>query len=695
MDAVGYRERIEHFDAAIVFDVHEDSELAEKYMNLMNAIKLDNGQKIKVCLYNAPNFKPEAAELATDVVQYCTHIFFVLTKNFPLNLPAKLIKEEAIGLTRLAVNGEEGCPGLEGRRYCVRHLHSLPPGQRDYKIPPGFSTIRGFDMSNEIRSKKELTELFKYNLHWRLKREYFARSTPVVNGCDQKPVTYSELPNTSEETTITVEASTGSFNPISGIPGDSAHNSSVANKDKLPSGQSNHVADANNDSTCTNESTEPTIQLSSESRGVGASINNDVTPNDTQSQLSIDAGSPSSLNRNIPRGGDETQAKKFAISVETSSSDYLQHKIDILKDIGIGEHFMEYTSGQPSVGLEGFNHISRPVNNETNRAGRDAKKYTKKRPNKGGREIHFINCSNIQIGERGHWNIDKPNTIYSGTGQDQPTPINEIVDSDSEDSDDDSEYEMEPEFGYRATPSTNNQSSSKPMADLTGTQNQSSSNPMEDLTGTQNQSSSKPMEDLTGTQHQSSSKPLEDLIGTQNELNMTSDKPWNIDSYENTEVKQLIETGPSPELNNSTVKDIPTKSVSNNNQAISSDQEGLGDNFLNVMNIFGSSDSNNLSLSSFGENQDNLLIPEPTQETTPEVCDERILACLGTTGVIEKLVLDAQEGGSGNNVNSNSLRSIWWQLSSMPRSVSFHNIAQLIGLQHTHTKPNGDDEETD
>ncbi|KAK6177324.1 hypothetical protein SNE40_015448 [Patella caerulea] len=655
--------RIEHFDAALVFNENADFELAEKYRNFMNAINLDNGQKIKVCLFTAPNFKPEAAEIATDVVQYCTHIFCVLTKNFSMDLVTKLIKEEAIGLTRLAVNGEEGCPGQEGRRYCVRPLHSLPPGQRDYKIPPGFSTIRGFDMFDENRSKKELKKLFTHYLGFRLRREYVHKPTPEVNGCDRKPVTYFQLPNTS---TISGELPSTIKYSINRI-------SSTRN------GQSNHGDIESNESTHANR-TVNTLHLSSDNpdatRNRSDSNDNPGRPIQRQltvgerSQISMDSGYPvdelnsyssyndapqNRSNQIAPGGGDGTQGK-IALSVKTSSSDHLQNTNGMVTDIGVGEHLMEYTSGlEPSVELNAIDYSSRPVNNETNRTGRDAKKYTNKPPN--GSVIHFINCSNIQIGERGHWDIDKPNTIYKGTGQDQPTAINE-------DSDDDSEYEMEPEFGYRATPSTN-------------------------------QSSSKPVADLTGTQNQSSSKPMEDLTGTLNDLNMTSDKPWNIDSYENTEVKQLIETGPSPELNNSTVKDIPTKSVSNNNQAISSDQEGLGDNFLNVMNIFGSSDSNNLSLASFDENQDNLFKPQPTQDATPEVCDERILACLGTTGVIENPVLDEQEGGSGNNVNSNSLRSIWWQLSSMPRSVSFHNIAQLIGLQHTDTKPNGDDEETD
>ncbi|XP_055958182.1 uncharacterized protein LOC126827316 isoform X2 [Patella vulgata] len=612
IDAIGYRERIEHFDAALVFNDHEDSELAEKYMNMMNAIELDNGQKIKVCLYTAPNFKAEAAETATDVVQYCTHIFCVLTKNFPRCLANQLVKEEAIGLTRLAVNGEEGCPGISDRRYCVRPLHTLSPDMRDYKIPPGLSTIRGIDMSNENRSKKELKQLFEYNLHLRLQREHLARYTPVVNVYDQKPVTYFQHPNTSKasgELLSTVDASTESLNGISG----------VANKDTLPNGQSYHEDVVNNNSTQTSDSTVSGIDLSSENRSVAASINNDATQNGAQSQLSIDAGSPDSLNRTAPGGGDETQVKKFAVPVKTSSKDHLQHTIDILKDTGMGEHFMEYTSGVPSVGLEGFNHILRPVNNETNRTGRDGKKYINKSPNGA---IHFINCSNIQIGEGGNWNIDKPNTTYCGTGQNQPTATNEIVDSDS-----------------------------------------------------------------PGTKNQSSSKPMEDLAGTQNDLNMTSDKLWNRDSYENTEVKQLVKTGPGPEL--------PSKSFSNNNQAISNDQEGFGDNALNVMNISDQSDIGNLSLSSFDQNQDNQLIPQPTQDATPEVCNERIRAWLGTTGVIENWVLGDKEGGSDNNVNSNSLHSIWRQLSSQPRSVSFHNIAQLIGLQPTDTKPNGDVEETD
>ncbi|XP_055958181.1 uncharacterized protein LOC126827316 isoform X1 [Patella vulgata] len=625
IDAIGFRERIEHFDAALVFNDHEDSELAEKYMNMMNAIELDNGQKIKVCLYTAPNFKAEAAETATDVVQYCTHIFCVLTKNFPSCLANQLIKEEAIGLTRLAVNGEEGCPGLSGRRYCVRPLHTLSPDMRDYKIPPGLSTIRGIDMSNENRSKKELKQLFEYNLHLRLQREHLARYTPVVNIYDQKPVTYFQHPNTSKasgELLSTVDVSTESLNRISG----------VANKDTLPNGQSYHHDVVNNDSTQTSDSTVYDIDLSSENRSVAASINNDATQNGAQTPLSIDAGSPDSLNRTAPGGGDETQVKKLSVPVKTSSSDHLQHTIDILKDTGMGEHFMEYTSGLPSVRLEGFNHISRPVNNETNGTGRDAKKYINKSPNGA---IHFINCSNIQIGERGNWNIDKPNTVYSGTGQNQPTPTNEIVTSDSEDSDDDSEYEMGSVLGYGTSP---------------------------------------------GTKNQSSSKPMEDLAGTQNDLNITSDKLWNRDSCENTEVKQLVETGPGPEL--------PSKSFSNDNQAVSSNQEGLGDNFLNVMNILDQSDVDNLSLSSFNQNLDNLLIPQPTQDATPEVCDEHIRACLGSTGVIENLVLD-------DNVNSNSLHSIWQQLRSQPRSVSFHNIAQLIGLQPTDTETNRDVEETD
>ncbi|XP_046568121.1 uncharacterized protein LOC124276535 [Haliotis rubra] len=154
----------EHYDVALLF-AENDKNQALEILEQMEEITVENGEKPKVCLYTDLPGASAHTEAGRNLTKVATLILVLATENLQDEEVAKLIKDEAIGNTRLASKCH---PGL---KYCVRPLYL--DKERKAHPPGGLSTIqevRWYDKDSRC-GQRDIRMLLQNHLQYRNKRE--------------------------------------------------------------------------------------------------------------------------------------------------------------------------------------------------------------------------------------------------------------------------------------------------------------------------------------------------------------------------------------------------------------------------------------------------------------------------------------------------------------------------------------------
>ncbi|XP_046568128.1 uncharacterized protein LOC124276538 isoform X2 [Haliotis rubra] len=156
--------KTEHYDVALLF-AENDKNQALEILEQMEEITVENGEKPKVCLYTDLPGASAHTEAGRNLTKVATLILVLATENLQDEEVAKLIKDEAIGNTRLASKCH---PGL---KYCVRPLYL--DKERKAHPPSGLSTIqevRWYDKDSRC-GQRDIRMLLQNHIQYRKQRE--------------------------------------------------------------------------------------------------------------------------------------------------------------------------------------------------------------------------------------------------------------------------------------------------------------------------------------------------------------------------------------------------------------------------------------------------------------------------------------------------------------------------------------------
>ncbi|XP_067684720.1 uncharacterized protein [Haliotis asinina] len=177
-----------HYDVALLF-AENDKHLALEILEHLEQIPLENGEKPQVCLYTDLPGASAHTETGRNLIKVATLIFVLATENLQDGEVAKLIKDEAIGNTRLASKCQ---PEL---KYCVRPLYF--DRERKAHPPSGLSTIqevRWYDKDSRC-GLRDIKKLLQNHISYRKQREQgFSHQRRIVGNTNSS----SELKHSTE-----------------------------------------------------------------------------------------------------------------------------------------------------------------------------------------------------------------------------------------------------------------------------------------------------------------------------------------------------------------------------------------------------------------------------------------------------------------------------------------------------------------
>lgn len=153
-----------HYDVALLF-AETDKHRALEILDEMEQLTLVNEEKPKVCLYTDLPGTSSHIDGGKNLTKVATLIFVLATENLQDAEVARLIKDEAIGNTRLARRCH---PGL---KCCVRPLY-LERARKDHP-PSGLSTIQSVDWYDKDSRffQRNIRKLLECHIQYRKQRE--------------------------------------------------------------------------------------------------------------------------------------------------------------------------------------------------------------------------------------------------------------------------------------------------------------------------------------------------------------------------------------------------------------------------------------------------------------------------------------------------------------------------------------------
>ncbi|XP_053377391.1 uncharacterized protein LOC123529032 isoform X2 [Mercenaria mercenaria] len=137
---------IKYFDAVIVYDKNDYSNVISFRNQLHSIVKSSLDEDLKIELFDSEEFAQSKIMVVEDVIDRCSVVLIYLSSNF--NSPElHLFIEEAIGLSRLGYNDPEFQSGrtTSRRQWVLKPVHTEPRKSRDYKTPLGLLTVNGID----------------------------------------------------------------------------------------------------------------------------------------------------------------------------------------------------------------------------------------------------------------------------------------------------------------------------------------------------------------------------------------------------------------------------------------------------------------------------------------------------------------------------------------------------------------------
>ncbi|XP_046345586.2 uncharacterized protein LOC124126241 isoform X2 [Haliotis rufescens] len=153
-----------HYDVALLF-AETDKHRALEILDEMEQLTLVNEEKPKVCLYTDLPGTSSHIDGGKNLTKVATLIIVLATENLQDAEVARLIKDEAIGNTRLA---RKCHPGL---KFCVRPLY-LERARKDHP-PSGLSTITPVEWYDKDSKffQRNIRMLLEYHIPYRKQRE--------------------------------------------------------------------------------------------------------------------------------------------------------------------------------------------------------------------------------------------------------------------------------------------------------------------------------------------------------------------------------------------------------------------------------------------------------------------------------------------------------------------------------------------
>ncbi|XP_071083360.1 uncharacterized protein [Haliotis cracherodii] len=153
-----------HYDVALLF-AETDKHRALEILDEMEQLTLVHEEKPKVCLYTDLPGTSSHIDAGKNLTKVATLILVLATENLHDAEVARLIKDEAIGNTRLA---RKCHPGLE---CCVRPLY-LEKERKDHP-PSGLSTITPVEWYDKDSNyfQRSIRILLEYHIPYRKRRE--------------------------------------------------------------------------------------------------------------------------------------------------------------------------------------------------------------------------------------------------------------------------------------------------------------------------------------------------------------------------------------------------------------------------------------------------------------------------------------------------------------------------------------------